>query len=109
MVKEHPVQNLTQDSKPSVSPRLTSEEEMQTVNTRRVNSVPPAQSITTAIIHREQSPWLNIRDSTSSDVLDAKNVLQRAKSVNINGKEREHQHLLRAKSVNINTGKEQRA
>ena len=85
---------------------------MQPVNIRRVVSVPAAQSTTTAIIHREQSPWLNIRDSTCSDVLNAKNVLQRAKSVNINTGEERSINIntgKKTKSVNINTGKEQRA
>ena len=59
------------------------EDEIQTP-VRRVGSVPPEHSTTTAIIHQEQSPWLSVRDGSGSDAVVAKNVLQRAKSMNIN-------------------------
>ena len=52
------------------------------ITARKTGSLPPRHSCTTtAIIHQEQSPWSSTRDS--SDVLNVKNVLQRAKSVNI--------------------------
>jgi len=79
-----PVQNLVQDSQLSVEPGRTMLDEMQPI-TRRANSVPPLHNTTTAVIHREQSsPWLNIRENSSSDALTARNALQRAKSVNVN-------------------------
>jgi len=81
--KENSVQNLAPDSKPPVGIRLTCEDELQSA-TRRVDSVPPQLNTTTAIIHKEQSPWLNVRDSSGNDVMNVKNVLQRAKSVNFN-------------------------
>jgi len=78
---DDPVQNVAQDSKPPDGLRRAWEEEMHTA-ARKVDSVPPQHRITTAIVHQERSPWLSTGDI--GDIVNMKNVLQRAKSMNVN-------------------------
>ena len=84
--KEFPVQNLAQEPEPTAV-RLTEvwEDETQ-MSARRVNSLPPQQSITTAIVHQEQSPWSSTsvaKDATSFEVVDRMNMPSRARSMNV--------------------------
>ena len=84
--KEFSVQNLAQEREPAAV-RLTEvwEDETQ-MSARRVNSLPPQQSITTAIVHQEQSPWSSTsvaKDATSFEVVDRMNMPSRARSMNV--------------------------
>jgi len=74
-----PVQNMAQESIPSAE----LEDEMKT-GTGRVDGVPVQRNTTTAIIHQEQSPWLKVKDSDTDNADNAKNMLRRALSMNMN-------------------------
>jgi len=80
-LKDDPVQNLAYDLKPPDNLHHPLEEEIQ-MSGRKLDVLPPEPNTTTAIIHQEQSPWLSLPDF--SQVMNVKNVLQRAKSMNIN-------------------------
>jgi len=83
--KEFPVQNLAQESEQAVRLSDRWEDETQTA-TRRANSLPPQQSVTTAIVHQEQSPWLSTnvtKEDVSSDVVDERRMPSRARSMNV--------------------------
>ena len=87
--KDEPVQNLAIGSKPAKDQfRLRCEVEdtpQLTAAVRKANSVPAQRSITTAIIHQEQSPWLQNRDNGDDNAMNvSKDLLQRAKSMNFN-------------------------
>ena len=80
--KDDPLPNLAQEPRGIIGG--TTDDTQTSAAARRIDIRPLHDSVTTAIVHREQSPWLSYRDNSRADVMNWRPILGRAKSVNIN-------------------------